>query len=103
MTACVCSRFALHTLRTLQSCAEGLTTRLFLTGLVPQENHNFVSRRLIMTRTIALLFLLVFCCATAMQAQTQAPKPAPEVKKLLPQLGLWTYEREAKPGLLAGC
>ena len=55
-----------------------------------------------MTRTIALLFLLVFCFATVMhtQAQAPAPKPDPEVKKLHADLGHWTYEGEAKPGPL---
>jgi len=51
-----------------------------------------------MARTIALLFLLVFCFTTAMQAQAPAPKPDPEVKKLSVYLGHWTYEGESKPG-----
>jgi len=51
-------------------------------------------------RITILLFLSVFCFATAMQAQAPVPKPDPEVKKLLPQLGDWTYEGEAKPGPL---
>ena len=45
MIACVHSRLALRTLRRLRSCAEGLTARFFPTGLVPQENHNFIPRR----------------------------------------------------------
>jgi hypothetical protein len=51
-----------------------------------------------MKRITVLLFLLVVCLATAMQAQAPAPKPDPELKKLLPQLGHWTYEGEYKPG-----
>ena len=53
-----------------------------------------------MTRTIALLFLLVFCVATAMQAQAPAPKPGPEVKKLQAVVGHWTFDGEQKPGPL---
>jgi len=51
-----------------------------------------------MQRISALLFLLVFCFATAMQAQ--APKPDPEMKKLGVLVGHWTYEGEYKPGPL---
>ena len=51
-----------------------------------------------MVRTIALLFLLAFCSATAMQAQAPAPKPDPEVKKLHVWVGHWTVEGEYKPG-----
>jgi hypothetical protein len=53
-----------------------------------------------MTRTIALLFLLVFCFATAMHAQAQAPKPDPEVKKLQVLVGHWTFKGEYKAGPL---
>jgi hypothetical protein len=53
-----------------------------------------------MTRTIALLFLLMFCLATAMQAQAQAPKPDPELKKLSVFVGHWTYEGESQAGPL---
>jgi hypothetical protein len=35
-----------------------------------------------------------------MQAQAQAPKPDPEVKKLRSVVGDWTYEGEYKPGPL---
>jgi len=51
-------------------------------------------------RIAILLFLSVFCSATAMQAQAPAPKPNPELKKLLPLVGHWTYEGEYKPGPL---
>jgi hypothetical protein len=51
-----------------------------------------------MKRTVALLFLLAFCSATAMQAQ--APKPGPEVKKLHAAVGHWTFDGEVKPGPL---
>jgi hypothetical protein len=51
-----------------------------------------------MTRISILLFFLVVCSATAMQAQ--APKPDPEVKKLRSVVGDWTYEGEYKPGPL---
>ena len=53
-----------------------------------------------MKRTIALLFLLVFCFATAMQAQAPAPKPDPELMKLSVLVGHWTWEGEWKPGPL---
>jgi hypothetical protein len=53
-----------------------------------------------MARTIALLFLLVFCFVTAMQAQAPAPQPGPEVKKLHAVVGHWTFEGEFKPGPL---
>ena len=43
-----------------------------------------------------LLFLLVFCFATAMQAQ--APKPDSELKKFGALTGHWTYEGEYTPG-----
>jgi len=35
-----------------------------------------------------------------MRAQTSAPKPSPELKKLLPLVGHWTYEEEWKAGPL---
>jgi hypothetical protein len=66
----------------------------------PQQNHDFISRRILMTRISALLFLLVFCFATAMQAQAPAPKPDPALKKLSVLVGHWTYEGESKPGPL---
>jgi hypothetical protein len=47
-----------------------------------------------------LLFLLVVCSITAMQAQAQAPKPDPQVKKLNAVVGHWTFEGEQKPGPL---
>jgi hypothetical protein len=53
-----------------------------------------------MARTIALLFLLAFCSATAMQAQAPTPKPDPELKKLSVFLGHWTCEGESKTGPL---
>jgi hypothetical protein len=100
MAAFVRSRFVSRTLLKLPRCAEGLTGRSFFTGWVPQENHKFISRRIIMTRTSALLFILVVCFATAMQAQAPAPKPGPEVKQLRALVGHWTYEGEYKPGPL---
>jgi hypothetical protein len=42
MTACAHSRVALHTLLKLGRCAGCLTARPFLTGYVPQENHNLI-------------------------------------------------------------
>ncbi|MGA7909103.1 MAG: DUF1579 family protein [Candidatus Sulfotelmatobacter sp.] len=49
----------------------------------------------------ALLFLLVVCFATAMQAQTPASKPAPELTKVdVFWTGRWTYEGEYKAGPL---
>ena len=53
-----------------------------------------------MRRITILLFLSVFCFTTAMQAQSQAPKPDPEMKKLHVFVGHWTYEGEAPPGPL---
>jgi hypothetical protein len=53
-----------------------------------------------MTRTIALLFLLVFCSATVMQAQAQAPTPDPALKKFGVLVGHWTIEGEQVPGPL---
>jgi hypothetical protein len=53
-----------------------------------------------MARTIALLFLLAFCLATAVQAQAPAPTPGPEVQKLRVMVGHWTLEGEYKPGPL---
>ena len=53
-----------------------------------------------MTRTIALLFLLMACFAMALEAQTPTPKPDPALKKMLPFLGHWTYEGESQPGPL---
>ena len=49
-----------------------------------------------------LLFLLVVCLTTAVQAQAppSAPKPDPEVTKLHVLVGHWTYEGEYKPGPL---
>jgi hypothetical protein len=53
-----------------------------------------------MTRISILLFFLVICFVTAMQAQAQAPKPDPEMKKLSVLVGHWTYEGESNPGPL---
>jgi hypothetical protein len=53
-----------------------------------------------MKRTIALLFLLVFCFTAALQAQAQAPKPDPALGKLHVWVGRWTLEGEFKPGPL---
>lgn len=53
-----------------------------------------------MTRISVLLFVLVVFFATAMQAQAQAPKPGPEVKKLHAVVGHWTFDGEQNPGPL---
>jgi hypothetical protein len=53
-----------------------------------------------MKRISVLLFLLVFCSATAMQAQAQAPKPDAEAKKLHVLVGHWIYEGEYQAGPL---
>jgi hypothetical protein len=42
MTACAHSRLALRTLLRFPICAQGVTARPFLTGYVPQENHNLI-------------------------------------------------------------
>jgi hypothetical protein len=49
-----------------------------------------------MRRMNILLLLLIVCLVTTMQAQTSAPKPSPEVKKLGVFVGHWTYEGEYK-------
>ena len=100
MAAFVRSRLASRTLLRLRRCAEGLTARLFLTVSARQKNHNFILRRILMTRISVLLVLLVFCSATTMQAQAPAPKPDPEVKKLCVWVGHWTFDGEQKPGPL---
>ncbi|HEX8882103.1 MAG TPA: DUF1579 family protein [Candidatus Acidoferrum sp.] len=55
-----------------------------------------------MQRIKILLFLLIVSVSTALQAQspTSAPKPDPELKKLRPLVGHWTYEEEWKAGPL---
>ena len=53
-----------------------------------------------MKRVTLLLSLLVFCSATAMQTQAQAPKPDPAMKKLHVWVGRWTFDGEQKPGPL---
>jgi hypothetical protein len=53
-----------------------------------------------MRRFHILPLLLVACFATATLAQTPAPKPDPEMKKLAVLVGHWTYEGEYKPGPL---
>jgi len=53
-----------------------------------------------MQRFNILLFLLVVSFAPVMQAQTPAPKPDPELKKLHVWVGHWTYEGEYKAGPL---
>ena len=53
-----------------------------------------------MQRINTLLFLLVVCFATALQAQAPARKPDPELKKLHVLVGHWTYEGEYKGGPL---
>ena len=100
MAALTRSRLALRPLLKLRRYAGGLTARCFLTVSDPKQNHNFILRRILMARTIALLFLLAFCSATAMQAQAPAPKPDPELKKLSVLVGHWTWEGEYKPGPL---
>jgi hypothetical protein len=77
-----------------------LTAPLFLTGSIPQEDHNYISGRVIMQRITVLLLVLVVSIARAMQAQAPAPKPAPEVKKLHVAVGHWMAEGEQKPGPL---
>jgi hypothetical protein len=47
-----------------------------------------------------LLFVLVVFFPMTIQAQPQAPKPDPEVRKLHAMVGHWTYEGEYKPGPL---
>jgi hypothetical protein len=46
MAGCVRSRPVLRTLLKLRRCAEGSTACFFPTGWVPQQNHNFISKRL---------------------------------------------------------
>lgn len=54
-----------------------------------------------MRRINMLLCLLVVCFATAMQAQTPASQPSPELKKLYDFMGgHWTIPGDSKPGPL---
>jgi hypothetical protein len=53
-----------------------------------------------MHRTELLLTLIVICLVPALRAQTTAPKPDPEMKKLDVLVGHWTYEGEYEPGPL---
>jgi hypothetical protein len=53
-----------------------------------------------MRRNQILPFLLIVVLHHKMQAQTPAPKPNPEVKKLHVLVGHWTGEGEYKPGPL---
>jgi len=76
MTACVHSCLVSHTFPTPERCADGLAARFFLTGWLLKENHNFISRRILMARP--------------MQALAQAPKPDSEVEKLHAGLGRGT-------------
>ena len=100
MTAWVHSRLVLRTLVKLPECAGGLTPRFFLSVSVPQNNSDFIPRRLIMQRISVLLLLLVACFSTAMRGQAPAPKPDPALKKLSVYLGHWTCEVESKAGPL---
>src|SRR5207245_5730454 len=58
--------------------------------------------RKILQRTRLLLSLIVICLVAPLRAQTSAPKPDPELKKLHVLIGHWTYEGEYKPGPLGG-
>jgi hypothetical protein len=42
MAAFIRSCLVLRTLLRFPSCAQGLTARPFLTGYVPQQNHNLI-------------------------------------------------------------
>jgi len=53
-----------------------------------------------MRRISLLSSFFIVCFAIAVQAQTAAPKPYPELQKLHPYIGHWTYEGEYKPGPL---
>jgi Protein of unknown function (DUF1579) len=53
-------------------------------------------------RTSLLLSLVVICLVAPLRAQTSAPRPDPELKKLHVLIGHWTYEGEYKPGPLGG-
>lgn len=50
-----------------------------------------------MTRAGTILAAWLFCTAAAM-AQTEAPKPAPELKRLDVFVGSWTLDGDMKPG-----
>ena len=101
MAASARSRLAPRTLVKLRRCAGGSTACFLLTASVRQQITASFSRGVIMQRIGILLSLLVFCAATAMQAQAPALKPDPEVKKLKAVVGHWTWEGEAEPG--PGC
>jgi pimeloyl-ACP methyl ester carboxylesterase len=53
-----------------------------------------------MQRMSFLLLVLVACFATALPAQTEAPKPDPALQKLSVLVGHWTYEEDWKAGPL---
>jgi Protein of unknown function (DUF1579) len=53
-----------------------------------------------MQRITLLFSLLVVCFATTIQAQSTAPRPGSEIKKLHVLVGHWTYEGVYKPGPL---
>ena len=55
-----------------------------------------------MRRFVVLFLLLMVAFVSVVQAQTPAtaPKPDPEVKKMQPWVGHWTYEQEYKAGPL---
>jgi hypothetical protein len=53
-----------------------------------------------MKKIAVLSSLLTICFVIAAQTQATAAKPDPELKKLHPWVGHWTYEAEYKPGPL---
>jgi hypothetical protein len=59
--------------------------------------HNSARRNLLKKAAI-LTTLLTVCFVIAAEAQTAAPKPDPEFKKLQVLVGHWTYDGEYKAG-----
>jgi hypothetical protein len=61
---------------------------------IPGQREGFMKRFVIALSVAALIYPVVA------SAQTPAPKPAPELKKLQVLVGHWTYEGEYKAGPL---
>jgi hypothetical protein len=89
-------------LMTLDALVWGINVdSLLQTGLVSAcwtlEKYSSKFEEMPMTRAGTILAAWVVCTAAAM-AQLEAPKPAPELKKLDVFVGSWTLDGDMKPG-----